>query len=88
MYRVTWLDSVTLELLRATARANSPLRDRILEAMSEIETLLQNDPDTAGESRGPRRRVLIHLPLSITFEIEQRSREVVVLEARVYQSRK
>jgi hypothetical protein len=57
MYRVTWLDSVTLELLRATARANPLLRDRIRAAMSEIEAMLQNDPNIAGESRGPRRRV-------------------------------
>jgi hypothetical protein len=53
MYRLRWLKSVSRDLLQATAVADPRLRDQILAAMGEVEDILSNDPEFAGESREP-----------------------------------
>jgi hypothetical protein len=84
MYRLRWQESVTRELLQATASADSAVGERIMSAISEIETVLINAADTAGESREPGKRFLFNAPLGITFRVNARLREVVIVRARIH----
>jgi hypothetical protein len=84
MYRVKWPDSVTRDLLEAVAKSGPKLANRILAAMSEVESILENDPDIAGESREKGKRFLIQLPLAVTFAIDARKREVRIVHVRVH----
>jgi hypothetical protein len=84
MFSLRWLDSVTRDLLQATAIADQSIRDRVLSAMAEVEAKLENDADVVGESREPGTRFLIVPPLSITYQINARKREVLIVEARVH----
>jgi hypothetical protein len=88
MYRLQWRDSVTRELLEATAKADASLHDRIMTAMSKVETILESEADTAGESREPGTRLLIVPPLSVTFRVNIRLQEVLIIHAKVHHTKK
>jgi hypothetical protein len=85
MYRLKWQESVTNDLLEATALADPSLRDRILEAINEVESTLENDADAVGESREANVRFLIVAPLSVTYKIDARQREVLIVRASIHQ---
>jgi hypothetical protein len=87
MYRLRWLESVTRDLLQATATVNPDVRDRIFRAMADAELLLESDADIAGESRDKGRRLLIVAPLSITYEINAKDRIVTILQVRVHSTK-
>ena len=83
MYRIHWRKAVSRKLLAASAKAeSSPLTD-ILNAMSEVESLLHNEPEFVGESRNVDERLLIVEPLSVIYKIDHRRRIVHVLRAKV-----
>jgi hypothetical protein len=88
MYRLNWRDSVTRELLQAAASADPDLHDRIITAMSEAEAILESKADTAGESREPGTRLLIAPPLSITYQVNVRYQEVLIIRATVHGTKK
>jgi hypothetical protein len=79
-----WLKSVTRDLLQATAIADPQVRDRILAAMGEVELILTNDPEFAGESREPGTRFLIVAPLSITYKLNAKERIAKIVKATVH----
>jgi hypothetical protein len=87
MYRLRWLDSVTRDLLHATSEASSPVRDRIFAAMAEVESALENDADNIGESRDRGMRFLVVPPLSITYTINSKNRQVTIVRAHVHRIR-
>jgi hypothetical protein len=51
--------------------------------MSDVESLLQNEPEFVGESRASNERLVIIEPLSIVYEIDHRRRIVHVLRVKV-----
>jgi hypothetical protein len=83
MYRIRWPKSVNRKLLDASAKANAPNLTAILTAMSEVESILQNDPEFVGESRDADKRVLIVDPLFVTYKIDSRRRIVKILRVRL-----
>ena len=76
MYRIRWPKSVSRKLLETSAAADSSLLTAILTAMSDVESLLQNEPEFVGESRDADRRLLIVEPLSVIYRIDPRERIV------------
>jgi len=83
MFRIRWPNSVNRKLLDASGRADSPKLTAILAAMSEVESLLQNEPEFIGESRDADKRFLIVDPLAVTYKIDSRRRIVKILRVRV-----
>jgi hypothetical protein len=83
MYQIRWLDNVSDILLESAATAEPRLRDRIIAALADVEQLLTNEPDTAGESREPGTRFLLDPPLADTFKVNARLREVLVIRAKI-----
>ena len=83
MFRIRWPKSVNRKLLDASAKADSPKLTAILIAMSEVESLLQNEPEFVGESRGADKRLLIVDPLAVTDKIDSRHRIVKILRVRI-----
>jgi hypothetical protein len=83
MFRIRWPKSVNRKLLDASAKADSPKLTAILVAMSEVESLLQNEPEFVGESRDSNKRLLIVDPLAVTYKIDSRSRIVKILRVRI-----
>jgi glutathione synthase/RimK-type ligase-like ATP-grasp enzyme len=83
MYRIRWPKSVNRKLLDASAKANAPNLTAILTAMSEVESIIQNDPEFVGESRDADKRVLIVDPLFVTYKIDSRRRIVKILRVRL-----
>jgi hypothetical protein len=83
MFRIRWPKSVNRELLDASAKADSPRLIAILAALSEVETLLENEPEFAGESRDAQTRLLIVDPLGVTYKVDSRRRIVKVLRVRI-----
>jgi hypothetical protein len=84
MYQLRWLDSVTRDLMHATAAADADVRNRIFTTMAEVETTLENDAEFVGESRDKGRRFVIVPPLSITYKIDAKNRIVTILKASVH----
>jgi hypothetical protein len=70
-------------LLDAVANSNPDETNNILTTLADIEALLAQEPDTAGESREPGTRFVYRRPLAITFKVNARLQEVLVIGARV-----
>jgi hypothetical protein len=84
LYRVIWLHSVRAVwlgelLLDLSARGESS--QPVFDAMDRITSRLAVDPDEQGESRPEGTRVLVHPPLTVTFEVHTDDRSVVVVHA-------
>ncbi len=84
MYRIRWPKSVNRELLEASAKADAPSLTALLTAMSDVESLLQNEPEFVGESRDAGKRLLIVNPLSVTYKFDPRRRIVKILRVRIH----
>jgi hypothetical protein len=77
-YTVIWVTAAAGELAEIwMAAADRPL---ITAAARDVDQRLRVDPESAGESREQRRRILIAGPLAITFEISAEDRLVKVLD--------
>jgi hypothetical protein len=87
MYRIRWPKSVNRKLLDASAKADAPGLSAILIAMSEVESMLQNEPEFVGESRDADKRLLIVDPLFVTYKIDFRRRVVKILRVRIHRTK-
>ena len=88
MFRIRWPKSVNRKLLDASAKADAPQLAAILTAMSEVETILQNEPEFVGESRDADKRFLIVDPLLVTYKIDSRNRVVKIVRMRIRHNRR
>jgi hypothetical protein len=79
---------VSRKLLAESAKVDSTLLTAILAAMSDIESLLQNEPEFVGESREASKRLLIVEPLSVVYKIDHRQRIVRIRHVRVRRPKK
>jgi len=86
MFRIRWPKSVSRRLLAESANVDSTLLTAILNAMSDVESLLQNEPEFVGESRDAGKRLLIVEPLSVVYKIDHGRRVVHILRVRVRRS--
>lgn len=89
-YRVVWRRAVTEHriagfMLDMMTRGEST--EPLFRAMHRIDELLGSNPNDTGESRGDFERVYIEPPLSVTFEVFDDERLVVVLRARFVRPR-
>jgi hypothetical protein len=87
MHQLRWLESVTRDLLKATAAASTDIRNRIFAAMAEVESTLENDAEFVGESRDKGGRFLVVPPLSITYKIDAKNRIVTILQVTVHRTK-
>jgi hypothetical protein len=56
----------------------------IADAMNQVDRLLSLDPHVVGESRGEHERVVVVQPLTVSYEVHQAERVVLVLNAHYY----
>jgi hypothetical protein len=75
-YLVDWLPDAEQEL--ADLWLNAADRSVITQAAYSIDQRLQDDPETAGESRPNDRRILFGPPRGVIFRVHQDSRRVEV----------
>lgn len=59
-------------------------RNAVNQAAIEIDRLLENDPNTVGESRSGNSRVAFVGPLTVYFEVHEPDRLVHVLTLRYH----
>ena len=72
VYRPAAADELAAIWLKATDR------NAITVAANAIDLRLQEDPMTAGESRGEHSRILIELPLAVFFDVLEQDRIVSI----------
>ena len=85
-YRLRWQPSISRDMLEATSRVDPATREAILAAIADVEAVLESRADTAGESRDPGERLLISSPLSVSFSVNTRLREVFIFQVRVFKT--
>ncbi len=87
MFRIRWPKSVNRQLLDTSAKADSLRLTDILTAMSEAESMLENEPEFVGESRDADKRILIVHPLYVIYKVDSRRRIVKVLRVRIHRTK-
>jgi hypothetical protein len=87
MMSIDWTESALKKLLDYTASAPPEKQLEVMAATHEIDSLLANAPDQAGESRGSGERVLIAGPLAVTFRLNIRLKKVFITRVTIYQKR-
>jgi hypothetical protein len=87
MFRVAWMQTALNDLAQAWMQADSGQRAAITIATQAVDQILQNDPQTQGESRCGGQRLLLHPPLGVVFEVEPRLSSVRVVHAWVFRRR-
>jgi hypothetical protein len=85
-WTVVWVPDAEQELAQLWFSATD--RDRITLAAAELERRLRHDPETAGESRAPGRRILIAPPLAATFRVSPADRLVQILNLREFRPKR
>jgi hypothetical protein len=83
-YTVVWKPEAEEELARLWTGAGD--RGAVAAAADQIDTSLQWDPESQGESRSGANRIMIVPPLAIHFRVSADDRLVYVLE--VWRSRR
>jgi hypothetical protein len=83
MFEIEWLESAVSRLAEAWTEADSLKRSEITQATYLIERSLQIAPQDAGESRAEEWRILIELPLVVTYEVDLPSRKVLVVDVQI-----
>jgi hypothetical protein len=84
-YTVIWRRSLietTLAQFTLDAWQKGDDLNAITQAVAEIDRRLSAAPHAEGESRPPFERILIIPPLSVSYEIHEEERTVLVLRAR------
>jgi len=84
-YTVVWVPAAEQEL--AELWLNAAQRREVTEAAREIDSRLRFSPAEQGESRPRGRRILLVLPLGVTFEILPEDRIVRVLDVWRFEKR-
>ena len=82
-FLVNWKPAAQDELAAAWVAADSAGRRAIRVASHAIDTRLANDPQTAGESRPRKRRIIFALPLAVIFQVHEADRRVDVLTVQL-----
>lgn len=80
MFEVRWVRSALEDLAEIWIGADPAGRTAMTAATREIDAQLTTNPDEAGESREPGRRILLAPPLGVKFRVERRNQTVVVLK--------
>jgi hypothetical protein len=80
-YQVLWQEEAEEALLEIWATAEDSAV--VAEAANQLNALLANDPESAGESRGDRGRIVFVRPLAAMLEVNADALTVVV--TRVWQ---
>lgn len=83
MFDVEWVESAVFRLADAWTEADSLRRNEITKASHLIEKTLQIAPQDAGESRAQGWRILIELPLAVTYEVDLTSRKVLIVDVQI-----
>jgi plasmid stabilization system protein ParE len=81
-WTVVWQPLAEQKLAAAWTGADD--RQAVTAAAHMIDTLLQADPESAGESRSGSERVLIVPPLTVAFEVSEPDRLVRVLSVHYH----
>lgn len=76
-FTVTWTPTAEAILTRIWLASRD--REAIREATARIETLLANEPLTAGESRSGNYRIVFEEPLAVTYSVWPADRRVKVV---------
>jgi hypothetical protein len=79
-YRVIWNQRATEAVQRIYDAALD--KEGVLNAVTRVGLELAAQPHNAGESRDRGKRVLFKSPLIVMFEIDERMKEVIVVDAR------
>jgi hypothetical protein len=79
-YTVVSTPFADLQLTEIWLKAANP--QDVTEASDRIEALLRNDPDRLGELRRDGRRVIVLPPQTVTFDVIQDDRKVIVRSVR------
>ena len=87
-FDVRWTHSARNQLAKLWIEADSAFRKRITEASSRIDQELVDDPESKGESREDRERILFVFPLAVQFEIIPMTNRVRVLRLWIYRRSK
>ena len=80
-YRVVWNRTATEALQRIYDSVLD--QEGVLHAATRIGLELSAEPTQAGESRDQALRILFKHPLVVWFRIDERMKEVVVVEVRL-----
>jgi hypothetical protein len=76
-YTVVWKEIAEERLVEIWIAASD--RQAVTEAANAIDSLLKQDPEQQGESRGDSLRILFVAPLAVHYEIRPLDRIVQVL---------
>ena len=80
-FTVHWPDEVQEELAGQYLAARLDGREaEFSRAVSEIDVRLARDPAGVGESRPGSQRILIDLPVMVTYRIDEPNRAVTITE--------
>ena len=85
-YEIVW-DVAAYRSLEEIWSKKTPIGPAV-DAFDEIERRLSESPDEEGESRSHGRRILIVAPLGVIFRVQQRLREVHILDVWDFPRRK
>ena len=85
-YDIVWDVAAYRKLEKIWSEAN-PIGPAV-DAFDEIERRLSESPEQEGESRALGRRILIVAPLGVIFRLQQRIREVHILDVWTFPRRK
>ena len=84
--RVVWLyqalDHLAAAYLYARRKQSDP--EAITRAMAEVDRALEQNADSAGESRSGNSRILIERPISVFFEIHREEGVAIVTSVRYH----
>jgi hypothetical protein len=86
MYQVAWARSATSALTNFWLTAQSAERQRINDAVIQIDSLLAANPQEQGESRATDQRILLVPPLAAIYKILEEERRVNVLRVLKFRS--
>jgi hypothetical protein len=85
MYKVEWSKEVLAKIAAAWEGSTADEREAIHVAAEMLDAILLDEPETAGESReSDRFRVLLHMPLVISYRIDSGNHRVRVFSVNIY----
>jgi len=79
MFSVQWAPSALRDLAEFWADADSSTRLHITKAVREIDRILENNAESAGESRDPGFRILLVAPLGVEYALHVPEKSVYVI---------
>jgi hypothetical protein len=86
MFSIYRSQSAVTPLREAWEGADEPLREAILQASHRLDQQLAREPDSRGESRDERTRILFEAPVAVLFEVHQEEKLVRIVRAWLYRA--